>query len=214
MRGLLRPAIFESLWRDVAGRIRLEHAGDSAVITDVGKRDRKRGLAARVGYVEVEVGHHAVADVAALGDDLPLLYYVAHLHTIAVFAQVKIVPQRAVVMLDGYEVVRPAATVAVVRDDDPDHFTAACGANFRADRHAEVIRKTSRAAVADDPPVALDAAVALAGGPGKAVWGLTCRRILAFGTGSHAVTDNQAGEQCEEQDNSRSPFPFQNFQDR
>ena len=186
-----------SLWPEVAGGIRLEHAGNASVFTDVGKGDGERGPAAGVGYVKMEVGHHAVADVAALRDDLPLFNHVAHLYAAAVFSQVKIAPQRAIIMLDGDEVVGPVVPVAVVPDDNPDHFPAAGSANFRADRQGEVIGKASRAAVTDDPSVALDAAVRLASGPGKAISRSRCRGRVRdiFGAGSHTVTDNDAGEQ-------------------
>ena len=63
----------EVLRRKVAGGVGLEHAGDSLVLAHIREGDGQRGRALGIGDVEMEVGQHAVADVAALGDDLALL---------------------------------------------------------------------------------------------------------------------------------------------
>ena len=155
--------------------------------------------------MEMEVGHHTVADVAALGDDLALLHDIARLYAAAVLLQMKVVAPSLVVMFDSDEIIGPVVAVSVVRDNDRHHFPAASGADLCAHWHSEVVGEAFPVAVTDDPAVALDAEVSLASGPGQAIRGLRCRGILrdVVGAGRHTVTRGETGEQREEQDDSR-----------
>jgi len=125
------------------------------VFRDIDETDRDRAAFFLADHMKMEMWSEAATDVSAQRDRLTLRNDIADADQIAALFNMKIAADRSIAVIDRNRIVRSVPSMSIVPGFHADNGAVACGADFRADRHIEVVSELLPSMMADYSTITL-----------------------------------------------------------